>query len=77
MKPPFADNLNRLWQQLSNTDGEHPIGNALIQRLARQHDLVTKEEFDAQAKLLATSQAKIESLEAVIAELEKQIKQTP
>lgn len=36
-------------------------------------DLVTREEFDAQTKVLARSRKKIESLEARIKELEKNL----
>ena len=36
-------------------------------------DLVTREEFDVQCKLLARSRAKIESLEKQVAELEAKL----
>jgi len=38
-------------------------------------DLVTREEFDIQAQVLAKTRAKLEALEARIAALEAQIKQ--
>ncbi len=39
-------------------------------------DLVTREEFDAQTKVLARSRQKIETLETKIAELEKMIEKS-
>lgn len=49
------------------------IAQKLIKRLAQEHNLVTREEFDAQARLLAASEAKIQELENLIDELEKQM----
>ncbi|MGC8011168.1 accessory factor UbiK family protein [Salmonella enterica] len=40
-------------------------------------DLVTREEFDVQAQVLAKTRARLEALEARVAELEAQQKQTP
>ena len=37
-------------------------------------DLVTREEFDIQADVLAKTRAKLEALEARVAELEAQLK---
>jgi BMFP domain-containing protein YqiC len=37
-------------------------------------DLVTREEFDIQAQVLAKTRAKLETLEARVAELEAQLK---
>jgi len=43
----------------------------------RRMDLVTREEFDVQAQVLAKTRARLEALEARVAELEAQQKQTP
>jgi len=54
----------------------NPLSNitqALSKRLAEQHDLVTREEFDAQARLLAASEAKIQELEQLIEALEQKL----
>ncbi|MCD6039787.1 MAG: hypothetical protein K0S27_1187 [Gammaproteobacteria bacterium] len=44
---------------------------AILQSTFNKLDLVTREEFDAQAKVLARSRKKIEALEADIKKLEK------
>lgn len=36
-------------------------------------DLITREEFDAQAKVLARTRKKVETLEATVAELQKKV----
>jgi len=43
----------------------------VLQSAIAKMDLVTREEFDVQKKVLAKTRAKIESLEKVVAELEK------
>jgi BMFP domain-containing protein YqiC len=43
----------------------------LVQQGFQKMDLVTREEFDLQAQVLAKTRAKLEILEAKIAELEK------
>lgn len=45
--------------------------HTLLQSAFSKLDLVTREEFDAQTKVLARSRKKIESLEAKVKELEK------
>jgi BMFP domain-containing protein YqiC len=44
---------------------------AILQNTFNKLDLVTRKEFDAQAKVLARSRKKIEALEASVKELEK------
>ena len=46
---------------------------AAIQSTLGRLDLVTREEFDVQCKLLARSRAKIEHLEKQVAELEAKL----
>jgi hypothetical protein len=45
--------------------------NTILQNVFNKLDLVTREEFDAQTKVLARSRKKIEALEAKVKELEK------
>ncbi len=46
---------------------------AAVQSALAKLDLVTREEFDVQRKVLARSRAKIEQLEKQLAELEAQL----
>ncbi len=46
---------------------------AAVQAALARLDLVTREEFDVQAKVLARSRAKIEQLEQQVAELEARL----
>ncbi len=43
----------------------------VLQSLVAKMDLVTREEFDVQQKVLARTRDKIDALEKVVAELEK------
>ena len=45
---------------------------ALLASFLSPLDLVTREEFDVQREVLARTRAKVEALEAKVAELEKQ-----
>jgi len=46
---------------------------ALLTSAFSRLDLVTREEFDVQREVLARTRAKLEALEAQVAELEKQL----
>jgi BMFP domain-containing protein YqiC len=46
---------------------------ATLQATLSKLDLVTREEFDVQTKVLARTRAKIEALEKVVADLENQL----
>lgn len=46
---------------------------AVLQGTLSQMNLVSREEFDAQREVLARTRARLEALEAQIAELEKQL----
>jgi BMFP domain-containing protein YqiC len=48
-----------------------------VQSVLAKLDLVTREEFDVQCKLLARSRAKIELLEKQVAELEAKLLDKP
>jgi len=47
--------------------------NALLQGALGKLDLVTKEEFDVQTKVLARTREKVDALEKVVAELEQRL----
>jgi BMFP domain-containing protein YqiC len=74
----FIDDLAR---QISNSipagvkgmqaDVEKNI-RTLLQGAFTRLDLVTREEFDVQTKVLARTREKLEALEKLVAELEKQ-----
>ncbi|KPK19872.1 MAG: phosphoheptose isomerase [Betaproteobacteria bacterium SG8_41] len=50
---------------------------ALLTGAFSRLDLVTREEFDVQREVLARTRAKVEELEARVAELEKQVTRDP
>ncbi len=47
---------------------------AVLQGTFNKLDLVTREEFDAQAEVLARTREKLEEMERELAKLEKQVK---
>ena len=73
-KAPFLDELqSRLTALLGQTpaaDLQKNLKALLTQQFARL-ELVTREEFDTQSKVLARARAKLEELEKRLAELEK------
>jgi BMFP domain-containing protein YqiC len=76
-KPKFFDNMQaRLNKVLENTpakDLEKNVRSMMTQGFSKL-DLVTREEFDIQAQVLAKTRAKLELLEARVAELEALLK---
>ena len=72
-KTAFLDELQaKLEALLASTpaaDLQRNLKALLVQQFARL-DLVTREEFDTQAKVLARTREKLEALEARLAELE-------
>jgi ubiquinone biosynthesis accessory factor UbiK len=75
----FQDFQSRISQALENSparDIEKNMKAMLTQGLSRL-DVVTREEFDIQAQILAKTRARLEQLEARVAELEAQFKQQP
>ena len=63
--------LSALLEQTPAADLQKNLKAMLAQQFARL-DLVTREEFDTQAKVLARARAQLEELERRIAELETQ-----
>lgn len=75
-KPNFFDDmqakLNKAFDSAPVKDIERNVKSMLTQGFSRL-DLVTREEFDIQAQVLAKTRAKLEELEARVAELEAQL----
>ena len=72
----FEEMQARINQALENSpakDIERNVKSMLTQGFSKL-DLVTREEFDVQAQVLAKTRAKLEALEARVAELEAQLK---
>jgi BMFP domain-containing protein YqiC len=76
--PTFINDLqSKINQAIQNSpakDIEKNMKTLLTQGFARL-DLVTREEFDIQAEVLAKTRAKLEALEARIAQMEMSGKQ--
>ncbi len=73
INPPFLEELGRRLQALA---AQTPVADleknarALLASAFSRLDLVTREEFDAQARLLARTRERVEQLEARVAQLE-------
>jgi BMFP domain-containing protein YqiC len=65
--------MNQVFENSPAKDIEKNVKAMLSQGFAKL-DLVTREEFDIQAQVLARTRAKLEALEARLAELEAQSK---
>lgn len=76
-KSNFFDDLQaKVQQAIENSpakDIERNVKAMLTQGFSKL-DLVTREEFDIQAQVLAKTRAKLDALEARVAELEAQLK---
>ncbi len=48
----------------------------ILENKLRELNLVTREEFDAQTKVLARTREKVEALEKVVAELEEKLEKS-
>ncbi|MDF3034931.1 MAG: hypothetical protein K0S28_205 [Paucimonas sp.] len=76
-KPNFFDEMQaRINEAIQNSpmkDVEKNVKAMMSQGFSKL-DLVTREEFDIQAQILAKTRAKLEALEARVAELETQLK---
>ncbi len=79
LDPKFLDDLTRRL-----TSAMPPVAKAMqadmeknlraaVQSALAKLDLITREEFDVQTKVLARSRAKIEQLEKQVAEIEAQL----
>lgn len=76
-KTNFFDDLqakiNQAFESSPAKDIERNVKAMLSQGFSKL-DLVTREEFDIQSQVLAKTRAKLEALEARVAELEAQLK---
>ncbi len=76
-KPSFLQELqskiNQVMQQSPAKDLEKNM-KAMLNQGFTKLDLLTREEFDVQAEVLARTRAKLEALEARVAELENRLK---
>jgi ubiquinone biosynthesis accessory factor UbiK len=68
----LSGRINALFAQSPARDVEKNL-RALLASFFARLDLVTREEFDVQAKLLARSREQINALEARVAELEARV----
>lgn len=72
----FSDLQDKMKQAIDSSpirDLEKNMKAAMTQGFSRL-DLVTREEFDVQAQVLAKTREKLEALEARVAELEAQLR---
>ena len=69
----FAQVVSGL-NQSSELPGQQQI-TSLLQSAMGKMDLVTREEFDAQAAVLGRTREKVEQLERLVAELEQKVNQ--
>lgn len=77
------DTLDDLARQIGGLFGQHDIPQdiarnlrAMMQSALTRMDLVTRDEFDTQAAVLARTRAKLDQLEIQLAELAKQLDDT-
>ena len=74
-RPSFLDDLSAKVSELLATSPAQDIEKnvrALVSSALGRLDLVTREEFDVHAKLLARAREQLAALEARLAELERQ-----
>lgn len=70
--------IDDVTSKLKEVFGQSPAGDieknlrAVLQSVFAKLDLVTREEFDVQQEVLQRTRAKLEALEAKVAEIEKQ-----
>ena len=76
-KPTFfnemQDKINQVLENSPVKDIEKNVKAMMAQGFSKL-DLVTREEFDVQTQVLATTRAKLEALEAQVSALEAQLK---
>jgi BMFP domain-containing protein YqiC len=72
----FTDMQNKINQALENSPAKDIEKNvkAMMSQGFSKLDLVTREEFDVQAQVLANTRARLETLEAQVAALEAELK---
>ncbi len=76
-KPSFLSELQEKVQQVLEQSPAKDLEKnmrAMLNQGFSKLDLLTREEFDVQAEVLARTRAKLEALEARVAELESRLK---
>lgn len=76
-KPTFFEDMqSKINKAIENSPAKDVEKNvkAMLSSGFSKLDLVTREEFDVQAQVLATTRAKLELLESRVTELETQLK---
>ncbi|ROH86974.1 accessory factor UbiK family protein [Pseudomethylobacillus aquaticus] len=71
---PTIENLSNKFRDLINSSPAGDVENnlrALLQGALTKMELVTREEFDIQQEVLRQTRAKLDALEARVAELEQ------
>ncbi|WP_137719671.1 accessory factor UbiK family protein [Methylobacillus flagellatus] len=71
---PTIENLSNKFRDLINSSPASDVENnlrALLQGALTKMELVTREEFDIQQEVLRQTRAKLDALEARVAELEQ------
>lgn len=74
--PRILDDISNRLSELLATSPARDIeknARALMGSVLSRLDLVTREEFDVQSELLARTRARLEALEARVAQLEQQL----
>lgn len=75
-----TDKLDEISNKIKEMVNSSPLGdvekniNALLKSAFTKMELISREEFDVQAEVLANTRKKLEILEARLAELEAQAK---
>ncbi|MDO8300741.1 accessory factor UbiK family protein [Lacisediminimonas sp.] len=72
----FQQRVNKALENSPARDIEKNVKAMMTQGLSKL-DVVTREEFDIQAQVLAKTRARLEELEARLAEFEAQMKDRP
>jgi BMFP domain-containing protein YqiC len=72
----FQQRVNKVLENSPARDIEKNVKAMMTQGLSKL-DVVTREEFDIQSQVLAKTRARLEQLEARLAEFEAQIKDRP
>jgi BMFP domain-containing protein YqiC len=73
MNNSILDSLREATVALASLPANSAQAKQLLSELMTNYDLVSRDEFDAQARLLAQSQARIEQLSQQLAQLEAAI----
>ncbi|WP_317932416.1 accessory factor UbiK family protein [Halioxenophilus sp. WMMB6] len=77
MKTLFDNPLLDRLRELNTPSALEPVSSALTQRLLDRYQLVSRQEFDAQSRLLEKTEQHVLELEAQLAELEAKLQESP